>query len=193
MARHAEPYRREAILRAAAKAFSDKGFSETRLSDIAEGAGIVTSTLYLYFDSKDEMLRAIAQDIREQFVAKLGPLLQTLTSEASIDYAAGIVMDFAAENADTLKLWNLSNGLRRVRTYNIRLTHGPLSHHAMKVFPQLMEEGKMRQYDPEFLADYLIGFLRWMLENATLIKEEERARFHQTCVQLLCNALLPNG
>ena len=191
MARPAEPHRREAILQAASEVFLEKGFSETRLADIAEGAGIVTSTLYLYFDSKDQMLQAIAQNVREQFITRFGPLLETLTSEAKIEFFVETVMDFAVEHADVLKLWNLGNGLRRARLYNTRLARGPLSQQGFKAFTRLMEEGKIRKYDPTSLSDLLIGFLRWMLENAPLLKEEERARFQQTCVQWLCNALLP--
>lgn len=64
MSRPADPQRRETILQAAMQLFSGKRYSETRLSDIAERAGIVTSTLYLYFDSKEAMVQAIAENLR---------------------------------------------------------------------------------------------------------------------------------
>ena len=193
MARRAEPHRREAILEAASDFFLEKGFSQTRLRDIAQRAGIATSTLYLYFNSKDEMLQAIAQDMREQLTKRVIPVLANLTSEADIALFVQIVMDFAAENPDLLKLWSLDRGLQKAHSFNVRTTRGPLFQRGVQLFTRLMEEGKIRRYDPAFLIDLLIGFLRWMLENAPLLEEEEQARFKQTCVQWLCNALLPEG
>jgi AcrR family transcriptional regulator len=193
MARHAEPHRRETILQAASELFLEKGFSETRLSEIAQRAGIVTSTLYLYFDSKDAMIGAIAQDMREQLMKRVIPVLANLTSEADIANFVQTVMDFAVEYTDLLKLWSLDIGLRRLHLYNARPSRGPLFEQGVQLFTRLMAEGRIRKYDPTFLIDLLTGFLRWMLQTAPLLEGEERARFQQTSVQWLCNALLPEG
>src|SRR5258708_7352066 len=62
MARPADPRRRETILRAATEVFTEQGFSETRLADIAQRAGVVISTLYLYFGSMEAMVHDNALD-----------------------------------------------------------------------------------------------------------------------------------
>lgn len=193
MPRLAEPHRRETILKAASEVFLEKGFSKARLQDIAERAGVGTSTLYLYFQSKEEMLHAIAQDMREQLGIQVVPVLAKLTSEADIEYFVQTVIDFSLAHTDLLKLWNLESGLRRVRSYNFRVARGPLFERGVKLFTRLMVEGKIRRYDPPFLIDLLVGFLRWMLETAPLLDEEERSHFRETCVRWLCNALLPES
>jgi TetR/AcrR family fatty acid metabolism transcriptional regulator len=48
--------RRRQILDAAVRVFADKGFTQCRVSDIAEEAGVAYGLVYHYFDSKDQVL-----------------------------------------------------------------------------------------------------------------------------------------
>ncbi|MFI5178930.1 MAG: helix-turn-helix domain-containing protein, partial [Vicinamibacterales bacterium] len=48
--------RRDAILRAAARIFRDRGFAETGMRDIADAADLSAANLYHYFRGKDEIL-----------------------------------------------------------------------------------------------------------------------------------------
>src|SRR5207248_2764168 len=49
------------IVDAALEAFAEKGFAAAKLDDIARKAGSSKATLYLYFDTKEEIFRAVAQ------------------------------------------------------------------------------------------------------------------------------------
>jgi AcrR family transcriptional regulator len=62
--------RPEEILRAALAEFGRAGYARARLSDIARRAGVSKATLYLYFASKQALLRALLQS---QARAWLGP------------------------------------------------------------------------------------------------------------------------
>jgi len=54
---------RPSELTAAALAlFVEKGFSATRLEDVATRAGVSKGTLYLYFDSKEALFKAVIQE-----------------------------------------------------------------------------------------------------------------------------------
>jgi len=48
--------RREEILQAAAALFAEKGYQRTAVREIADRAGIAPGTIYLYFDSKGDLL-----------------------------------------------------------------------------------------------------------------------------------------
>ena len=50
---------REAILGAAERLFSERGFIGVRMSDVAAEAGLATGTLYNYFENKEEVLRSL--------------------------------------------------------------------------------------------------------------------------------------
>jgi len=52
--RNAEKYER--ILDAAVAVFAEKGFFSSRVSDIADRAGVADGTVYLYFKNKEEIL-----------------------------------------------------------------------------------------------------------------------------------------
>lgn len=51
-------FRRDQILAAAHEVFATRGFSEATVGEIAAHAGIAKGTIYLYFQSKDEIYRA---------------------------------------------------------------------------------------------------------------------------------------
>jgi len=55
--------RPEEILDAALDLFTEKGFSATRMIDVAHNAGISKGTLYLYFESKEAIFRAVVQEM----------------------------------------------------------------------------------------------------------------------------------
>lgn len=89
--------RKAQIIAAATQVFSRKGFSEARMEDIAEETGLSKGTLYLYFNSKDELITAILDLI---FQREFKHLEQLEAVEISARQAVGeitdlIVNDFA--------------------------------------------------------------------------------------------------
>lgn len=62
--------KREAILRAAIKVFAGNGYFNSKVSDIANSAGIADGTVYLYFKSKDEILHSIFDRAMAEFIAE---------------------------------------------------------------------------------------------------------------------------
>ncbi|MEJ2190411.1 MAG: helix-turn-helix domain containing protein [Acidobacteriota bacterium] len=51
--------KRQCIVEAAAVVFAEGGFTNTRVADIADRAGIGKGTVYEYFASKEELLFAV--------------------------------------------------------------------------------------------------------------------------------------
>src|SRR3954462_8647023 len=49
------------LLEAALTLFVEKGFAATRSEEVARAAGVSKGTLYLYFPSKEELLKAVIQ------------------------------------------------------------------------------------------------------------------------------------
>ncbi len=50
---------RERLLEAAAKLLSEKGYAGTRLSDVAEVAGLQAPAIYYYFSSREELIEEV--------------------------------------------------------------------------------------------------------------------------------------
>jgi AcrR family transcriptional regulator len=64
------------LLEAALALFVEKGFAATRSEEVARAAGVSKGTLYLYFPSKEELLKAVIQHF-------LGTEIETGVQEAA--------------------------------------------------------------------------------------------------------------
>ena len=56
------------LLAAALALFVERGYAATRLDDVAARAGVSKGTLYLYFENKEELFKAV---VRENIVARI--------------------------------------------------------------------------------------------------------------------------
>lgn len=192
MARPADPQRRATILRAATEVFTEQGFSDARLADIAQRAGVVISTLYLYFDSKEEMVRAIAQENRHILLDQLRPVLEHLRGEEDVEQFVEIVITFAKEHRDQIIVFNLDSGLNGPRRGKRREKRGQRIERGIEIIRNLIAEGYLNPYDPELLMEMLITATRWIISQCLLVQEEEEESLKRFCVQWLSQALLPS-
>jgi TetR/AcrR family fatty acid metabolism transcriptional regulator len=78
--RNAEKYQR--ILDAAVAVFADKGFFNSRISDIADRAGVADGTVYLYFKNKEEILRTAINTAFDAFMSHARTELEKLPNPA---------------------------------------------------------------------------------------------------------------
>ncbi|MCF8152129.1 MAG: TetR/AcrR family transcriptional regulator [Sulfuritalea sp.] len=75
------------LMAAALELFVEKGFAGTRLEDVAARASVSKGTLYLYFDSKEALFKAVVQE-------GIVPVLEA---------GAGLVDSFKGSSADLLR------------------------------------------------------------------------------------------
>jgi len=87
--------RKKQILEAASEVFSQKGFDEARMEDIAEQTGLSKGALYLYFKSKDDLITSIL-DLAFQREFKQMESLDA--SEMSATEALEKIVDLALED-----------------------------------------------------------------------------------------------
>lgn len=59
------------ILRAAIRIFSQRGFFNSKVSDIAKAAGVADGTIYLYFKNKDDLLISLFEEKMGEVVAEV--------------------------------------------------------------------------------------------------------------------------
>jgi len=69
------------ILQAAILLFSENGYHKTRMSTIADQAGVATGSVYLYFASKEEILDRIFHDLWKRLAAEIETLTLRLDLE----------------------------------------------------------------------------------------------------------------
>jgi TetR/AcrR family transcriptional regulator len=109
------------ILDAAIALFRDHGFEGTRLEDVADKAGVSKATIYLYFDSKEDLFYAL---IREKVV----PLVEQTIAQAEA---------FDGPASDFLRL--KANGLGRLFAHSEQGSILKLVTSEARRFPDLAE------------------------------------------------------
>jgi TetR/AcrR family transcriptional regulator, fatty acid metabolism regulator protein len=67
--------KRRRIIDAAVEVFADKGFFGSRVSEIAEAAGVADGTIYLYFKSKDDILISLFKEKMTEINQRFSALL----------------------------------------------------------------------------------------------------------------------
>ena len=100
---------KEKIMEAALQIFAEKGYQETTISEISKKANVADTTIYEYFDGKEDMLFSVSEKITQQSidftnqilpfmrdpVSKIRTYLQiaTMTLENNPFYAAVCVLE----------------------------------------------------------------------------------------------------
>ena len=75
--------RPQEILDAALTVFAEKGFAAARMDDIAARAGVTKGTIYLYFESKDAVFKALLAESIGERVAASGALIENFEGPTS--------------------------------------------------------------------------------------------------------------
>ena len=73
--------RRREILQAALELFRDRGFDATAVQAIAERADVAAGTVYLYFPSKDAILRSLAEEFEVGLVERFAATSEQVLTE----------------------------------------------------------------------------------------------------------------
>ena len=93
------------LLDAAAGEFGDHGFHEASISSITRRAGVALGTFYTYFDSKDEIFRALVVDmsdaVKNAAREAIAPNMRGLAVERA---ALAAFLRFAAEHKEVYRI-----------------------------------------------------------------------------------------
>ncbi|UNN05319.1 TetR/AcrR family transcriptional regulator [Rhodococcus opacus] len=102
------PVIRGNILAAAAELFYERGYGTTSIRDIAEAAGIASSTLYHHFVNKQAILHAIVIDFMTDFVAATSAVLtdSSLAPKAKIAETVRLHIEMSDERRPELLIGN---------------------------------------------------------------------------------------
>ena len=114
--RRAPDSKRVAILDAALKLFSQYGYRRTSIDDIARAAEIAKGTVYLSFNSKEEIFRALCQSLIERSEAAVkdgcamsGPIDERLV--AVLDAKFGFLFEIVRQSPHAAELMDSKNRL----------------------------------------------------------------------------------
>src|SRR2546422_3603382 len=74
--------RPEEIISAALEVFTDRGFAATKLEEVARRAGVTKGTIYLYFENKEALFKALIRQTIVPVIARGEELVKSFTGSA---------------------------------------------------------------------------------------------------------------
>jgi len=170
--------KRKQIVAAAVKLFAARPFHEVRLEDVASAAHVGKGTVYIYFDSKEELYASL---VREAFVAlvdRLAPQLATpvngraATAPSSWDGLKLVVkelVEFSAANPHFFRL--MRAGLPGHNDRALIAKRQELGHMLEGCIRRGVRRGEMSDPHPELTAQFIPGLVRaaalWGPEDAS--------------------------
>ena len=96
------------LLDAGVEVFSKKGFHAARVDDIVKAARTSHGTFYLYFSNKEDLFRALAEDVAEQMTGladSLGPLTPDASGEAELKAWLGRFAEVYERSGALIAAW----------------------------------------------------------------------------------------
>ena len=158
--------RRQQILNAALKVFSEKGFEEATNAEIARIAGIAPGTIYNYFPSKRELLVEVVKNflVTEQFLH----LFEHAGDMEYLTFLSSVLdnrMDFIEDSVKTRMLLLMAEILRdpELREIYDRQVIRPVISRMEKFLEDRADEGEFRRVNPRIITRALGGMVLGML------------------------------
>jgi len=144
------------LLRAAEKVFGNVGFYEARISEITRVAGVAAGTFYLYFDSKEELLRALIRQINHDLRRALSEGTNHLTNRAEAE-ARGFEIFFYEFLPRHRKLYRIIKQAEFADPPIYEWYYERLAKGYARRLRAAMDQGELRDWDEHLAACALLG------------------------------------
>ncbi|MBU2660205.1 TetR/AcrR family transcriptional regulator [Bacillus cabrialesii] len=183
---------RKRLLEAAANEFSNRGFYETKVSEIVKRAGLTQPSFYLYFQSKE----AIFDELITNFHSRIKKLTESLLLENGLNTkdvskrvlsAVETVFQCLDEDKDVTKIGFFLNPEAKQMKKDL----------AMVLKENLEAEQRLGYFDSELdmetVAECLIGMIEHLTDSFLLSGIKDPASLAAQVVNLLIYGMLPKG
>lgn len=145
-----EKYQR--ILDAAVEVIAERGYFNSPVSAIAKRAGVADGTIYLYFKSKDDVLRTAIDTTFAKFYEKVEERFATLKGpQEQLEYIAEVHLESAQVNRSVAIL--MQTEMRQSAKFIAEFSH----HHLVKYIQVVREVVRRGQQEGIFRADVSDG------------------------------------
>jgi len=153
--------RKEEIIKAASNLFSQKSYHDVTMDQIAEKVGVAKGTIYLYFESKENLYLGILEhtfetieSILEKEIAKEDPAPQKLKK------ILRLIFQFYFQNMDVLRI--LTRDETRLIGEHFEFTER-WRHRRIKLYRKILEkgikEGSFRSANTELMSLIIFGLV----------------------------------
>ncbi len=149
--------RKQQLMDCAAELFAERGYAETRVVDIVEGAGVAKGLFYWYFENKAALFRDLVVQNREELRrAQARAIDPTATPLQQIRQGTEASLFAMAERAPFFALLEVEN-INRAFADVLRVGTDIHQADTRSLIVAGIEEGTIRDDDPDLLALGVVG------------------------------------
>lgn len=190
------------LLDAALMVFSERGYRNTRIDDVAEAAGVTKGALYHYFATKEDLLLRAIEHYHDRAFGEIGEMLRTAGGPVSARIRLMMRKAFGATaTTGRMTLALILQGVRHdlPEAHEQWLRGGPIK--GWQLLAALIEEGKAagefrHDVDSEVAARVVIAGLITQLLWQPLAHEVpdvliDEDRLIDSAVEILLHGLMP--
>jgi AcrR family transcriptional regulator len=166
--RRAEKYqdKRDAILKQSARLFSDQGFANVSLDDVAEKIGIAKPAIYYYFSSKEQILFECfieAFDVADRIMKEI--LVLTLPGREKLElYMRSYLLSHLNGQAPSMPSHDLNALSKSFRT-RIERRRRVRRNRLRELVSLAIAEGTFEPCDPAIFMSAWGGAVSWVIES----------------------------
>jgi TetR/AcrR family transcriptional regulator, fatty acid metabolism regulator protein len=190
--------KRRQILDAAVRVFARQGFHSTRVSDIADEAGVAYGLVYHYFASKDEVLNELFSERWSLLLAAIDDADRGgAAPREKLEAVAAFIVDSYRHDPELMKViivevTRAANSFGRTHLAEIRQAYDSIA----KIVADGQREGAFRtDIDPSFASMSFYGAIEQLLSGwiFELIPgaDADFERAEQLVVEAICGGLEP--
>lgn len=171
---------KERILKAAQKVFSEKGYHETHMEDIADELGVSKRTLYLYFKNKEDLFRAMCADAPNE----IKKMLRKCFEGAGPGPACGALFDFTTSGAVSGLEFEIIAAASRNPT--LKKIEKELYENEIEIVSEFLREvkkkgGLAKEFDSPRMARVLVALHRGLMVD--LIMDAKKSEVRQAWIE----------
>lgn len=188
---------KQEILSAALKLFSEKGFYNVSMQQIAEEAEFAVGTLYKYFKSKDELFNKLLDNSAEQILNEFTEILNAQGNEVQrLAHFFRNMPLFHQQHKEIIKLYVSvfgirDSGLSGMKDHRADNVHKNLNSSIAGLVKQGIDKGLFRAVDPEMASEAINSTLEAIIfDIAESDKQAEIAERFSKAEQLFLEGLL---
>lgn len=161
--------KRQRILDAAARTLANHGYSEAKLSDIAQEAGTHAGALYYYFPSREDLIKEVMLTSLNRLAEISEALLKDRTHRSALDrvlaFVRALIQHQAAQHDDYYLRAYLRNGDHVPES--LRTIIKARRRQLRRTFTQLIRKAQAAgqisaRLDTHVAAQFIIGATNWM-------------------------------
>lgn len=156
--------KRQAVLRTAARTYSQRGFYETTLADIADELNISKPTLYYYFKSKDDILFECHRIGIDAIINGDTPMpaLGQITGRERLEEFLRRYVRMVVDDFGTCLVMTGTNALEPENRGQVIEGRRQIDGMLREIIDEGVRDGTLDAPDPKMTAMFIFGAMNWI-------------------------------